>query len=419
MEQEPPANPTPPPVPAAPTPPAGTGAAAALAALYAWAEAVLLARLTKVVQQVPATAAGAGQVAATARRLSRQVVDYLAQETPALVDAVVQAETNAGTRAADAEVERYAGPTDRGHYRAHAGGSGAAGPPEPPGTNLGPFEEPFDLRITKADRAAAAIRADLTSELEDVRRRITRLDEDVYKAIAPQGAIASVLDRALAENATPLQAMGAAWQTFVQQGVTGFVDKSGRRWSLSAYVEMAVRTAAHRAYLAADLARMHAVGIHLFTIPDEDHACPMCFPWQGRILIDDEHPYLPPEHVHIDASIAEARAAGLFHPNCRHPLIPFFPGITKVHPRQWGPENQDAYRATQRLRALEVRVRKGKAAEEYSRDPEKAAEGRRDARKAQAAIRAHLAEHPDLNRRRHREQLNSRMHETRLPGQGS
>lgn len=399
-----------------PVGPASARAADALIALYAWAEAFLLTRLTQAVQQAPAGSAGVLHVIAITRRLTRQVTARLTQEAPALADEAVQAETIAGGRAADAEVERYTHRLHgwRPHDRAAGGGSGTRVPGD---TGLAIPEEPFDLTITKAQRAAQAIRADLLSSLEDVTRRITRLDDDVFKAIAPQGALALVADRAPAENATPVQAMGAAWQTFVQQGITGFVDKSGRRWGLSSYVEMAVRTAAHRAYLAADLARMHALGIHLFTIPDEDHACPLCFPWQGRVLIDDEHGYEPEPGVHVHATIAEARAAGLFHPNCRHPLIPYFPGITRVDPREWGEANQDAYRATQQLRALEVQVRKAKSAARYATEPAAGRDAARKARALQAKIRAHLAEHTDLNRRSHREQPHLRMDQTRLPGQ--
>ncbi len=414
--QEP--SPNPGPVPAGSTP-AGTTATDRLILLYTWAEGILLGRLTRIVAQVPGTTTGAAQVRAYARRLSIRVVQQLEQATPALVDAVMQAETDAGTRAAGAELERYPGPPTREYVATPhgTGGGGSVPPPEPPRTGLQPEEPLFDLRVTKATRAFDGIRADLTSELEDVRRRITRLDDDVYKAIAPQGAMALVADRAAGENATPVQAMGAAWQTFVRQGITGFTDKGGRNWSLSAYVEMAVRTAAHRAYLAADLTKFHALGVHLFTIPDEDHACPLCFPWQGRILIDDEHTYVPPAGVHYDATIGQARAEGLFHPNCRHPLVAYFPGVTKVNPQEWGPENADAYRATQQLRRLEVKVRKGKAAAQYAADPEAAQTGRRDARNAQQAIRDHLAQHPDLNRRPHREQPHLRMDQTRLPGQ--
>lgn len=345
-------------------PPAARAAEDALVALYAWADAVLLADLTRVIKAIPPTPAGLSILLSKARRSVRAVVGQLESATPHLIARLFAATGGS-----------------------HGGGSGTGGT----GTSA---DDPY---LSHADRAAAAIRADLTSDLLDVRQRLTRLPDDVYKQLAPRGAIAQTLD----QNITPAVAQALAWQEFVNSGITGFTDRSGREWSLSAYTEMAIRTSAVRAYNESNLAHLKSLGVSYFTVPDDGHPCPRCFPWQNKVLTDEViiDPVIP-----VDGTITEARAAGLWHPNCRHILQPVFPGRTTLQPKEWTAADQARYTATQQLRALEVEVRKAKREAHYATDPQVAAEANRDVRKLQARIRAHVALH-DLNRRRRREQL--------------
>jgi hypothetical protein len=226
----------------------------------------------------------------------------------------------------------------------------------------------------------------------------------VYKAIAPHGGIRQVLDN----DVTPSQAQAMAWRVFTSNGITGFTDRSGRNWSMSAYTEMAVRTSSARAFNDSHLQVMTAVGIDLFTVPDDGHSCPLCFPWQGKILSVKPDP-------RADATIAEATAAGLFHPNCRHTLGPYFPAITKLPPaRVWTDELAQNYKNTQRQRALEREIRSAKAQLEYATDADSKALATQDIRSAQRRLRAFLAE-TGLARQTRREQLNLANDHTKLP----
>jgi hypothetical protein len=101
--------------------------------------------------------------------------------------------------------------------------------------------------------------------------------------------------------------------------------------------------------------------------------------------------------------VNEAVAAGLLHPNCRHSLSAYFPGITQV---PTGTEDPEGDKARQKLRALERAVRDAKTEAAAALDP--AARKRFDAkvRALQAEIRDHLATAPtQLFRQRHREQI--------------
>lgn len=246
------------------------------------------------------------------------------------------------------------------------------------------------LRAPTGTAAANAIGIELAGKLESTLPGILRFADDAYRAAAITGALDALIGRG-----TPALAQQAAWRALTERGITGFTDAAGRQWNLASYVEMATRTAVQRAYNAAHLDRMTAVGVDKFTVSDDGHPCPLCKPWQGRVLtLNGPAP-----------TIDEARTAGLFHPNCRHTLVAYFPHISKIPPPSpWTDADQARYDATQKLRALEREVRAHKRVAAGARTPLEAKRATARARDAQARIRAHVARH-DLVRRPRREQL--------------
>ncbi|GAA3330643.1 hypothetical protein HP467_07280 [Curtobacterium albidum] len=400
-------------------------AVAALVALHIAAESHLLDTITEILRRSGSLASALPGI----RRVIRQVVQQLTARTPALVDEVIDGELLDGAATAEREVLAYIVQlTDGGAQKAiegrirrvlgrelPAGASrgtpGGIPPRKPPGSALVPAGRPrdFDFGVPTSVRAEAAIRESLVSDLQDVRRRITRLDNDIYKVLAPQAARVQVLDVEL----TPAQAQAIAWRDFTSNGITGFTDKSGREWSLSAYTEMAVRTSAARAFNAAHLERMHAIGVRYFTVSDVGSPCPLCLPWQGAVLTDG--PVVAAE-MHVDATIAEARARGLFHPNCRHYLTAVFPGITTLPPRQeWTPAHEARYRAVQKQRRLELAVRKAKRQQENALDGDMTAEAKAKVRAAQKRLRDHVNSRDDLARNSRREQPHLRDAYAQIP----
>lgn len=358
-------------------PQSGRQAEAALIALYLWAESALLGGVASVARGFLTGGLSADTVRARIHRMVIEVVNRLSQETPALTGALVRSSA----------IEAVGPP--RGGAGGRGGGShGGFLPPE---TNPG-----FDPYQLHGIRAANAIRDDIDSELADVRYRLTRLDDDLYKVIAPAAAAGDVLPI----GRTSQQAQAKAWREFMRRGITGFTDKSGRDWALSSYVEMAVRTASQRAYNASRLQVVQYLGGNLVFVDDDGHPCPLCFPWQHRVLC------IVPDGIH--PSVADATEAGLFHPNCRHHIAQYVEGRTHLPAsREWTDEMQAAYNATQRQRALEREIRLAKRELEYARTPEARQAARKDVRDAQAKIRQFLAQHPDLGllRQSRREQL--------------
>jgi hypothetical protein len=312
------------------------------------------------------------------------------------------------TREITAREQRYIGPlvmhaVEAGKRDALAAIGSAGGPPARLGTDLARREPGFDFGKPHGVRSVEAIKADLISPLDNVKRRITRLPDDVYKVISP----AAAGGQAFGHGYTPAQAQAYAWREFVRRGVTGFTDVSGRDWSLSAYVEMSVRTATMRAYNDSHLQVMQASGIDLFVVSSDGHPCPLCQPWENVVVC------LVPDGIH--PTIEQAIEAGLMHPNCKHVWAPFIPGITDLPPKlEWTPEMANDYNLTQKQRRLELEIRKAKKTLEYSSDPLVAATARKDVRLAQAKMRAFIDSTGFLRQSR-REQLDLANDHLKLP----
>ncbi|MGO1321012.1 MAG: phage minor capsid protein [Galactobacter sp.] len=261
------------------------------------------------------------------------------------------------------------------------------------------------LRRIPYVQGVANVVADLTNALDDVRARILRLPDDVYRMI-----IADTTAETLLLGANPVGQQARAWRRYLDNGVTGFVDKAGRRWNLASYTEMASRTATVRAYRSQNEHTMRDNGINLVKVVGGNDMCDKCGAWTGRILSMDgtpagSYPMLSAVSdavvtVRVEGTLDEARAAGLFHPNCRDTTVAFLPG---VEPINTGPAYDPQMEADRdHLRALERRVRKLKRDQILDGPDPSTSKKIAD---AQAQIRDHV-ETTGLKRQRRREQLN-------------
>lgn len=260
--------------------------------------------------------------------------------------------------------------------------------------------------------ASAAIAEDLNSRLAAAAQRITRYSDDAYRAAVASGALVQINPaRDIVRNsfsaATPQEAQAQAWRELSAKGVTGFTDVKGREWNLATYVEMATRTATQRAYNASHRERLTLAGINYFTISTTGRPCPLCAPWEGMVLADRGPGEVTEDGqtFTVTATIEDATAAGLFHPNCKHTLTAFLPAFTVLKPNQWTPDDEAKYRDTQKLRALERTVRQARQVQAAALTPADRAAAGRDVRAAQANVKAFTAQ-TGLNRRTRREQLN-------------
>ena len=240
--------------------------------------------------------------------------------------------------------------------------------------------------------------------------RITRAVLDVFRNV-----VARVSGGVLLGTETRRQASQRALNVFATRGVTGFVDRAGRSWDMAAYAEMAVRSVTARAAIDGHTDQLGAMGVGLVIVSDAPLECPLCRPWEGEILSingqDGPHT-LRAEHtteddrivtVHVVGSLLEARAAGLFHPNCRHSLGAYFPGVTTRPPHHATPGT--TYEDTQRQREIERHIRRWKRRQAVALDEDARRAAGAKVREWQKALREHVAAHDALSRKRHREQL--------------
>lgn len=252
-------------------------------------------------------------------------------------------------------------------------------------------------RVSTSLPGAAAINRlvlALVSRLRGTHLQILRWQVDTYREV-----IARTAPDVLAGTATRRRAAQIAYEHLLGQGITGFVDRAGRRWELASYVEMATRTTIAQALLEGHLDRLAAAGIDLVMVSNSPQECPRCRPWEGKVLTRSGPPgqrTIQAEsavargtvEVEIAGTLAEAIAAGLFHPNCTHNVTGYLPGATR---RPQGTENPQGYEDRQKLRALERAVRRAKLREAAVIDPAARKAARAKVRAAQAAIREHVA----------------------------
>lgn len=227
---------------------------------------------------------------------------------------------------------------------------------------------------------------------------VTRAHEDLFQR--------AVLDsELLMQTGTTVrrEAVASTVERLITDGADRFRAEDGKRWHLDTYVRMAGRTTAQHLMVEGQLDGMVARGKDLGVVSDSVRECALCRPWEGRLLsISGASAGQEVDGLVVVGSIAEARAAGLWHPNCTHRFDPYVPGLTRVPEPK---ENPEGYKQQQKLRQLEREVRQLKralAAVQQLGNTQAARDLRRKIRLKNQEIAAH-AEASGLNRRRERE----------------
>lgn len=242
-------------------------------------------------------------------------------------------------------------------------------------------------------RAVLALADEAAGIVEATRFGVLRGAEDLYRA-----AVAQTVGRVLLGTRTRRSVAQQVLDRLVESGVSGFVDRSGRRWELASYVEMATRTAAQRAMTSAHTESLRAQGLDLVIVSDAPEECARCRPAEGKIFslsgggagtvtmpsVTDPSRTVT---VQVAGSLDRAVRAGLYHPGCRHSHSAYLPGVTK-RPTNTADPTGDANR--RRLRELERRVRREKMREAAALDPAAKRAAAARVRQAQAGIREHL-----------------------------
>lgn len=256
--------------------------------------------------------------------------------------------------------------------------------------------------------ALRAIARDTLKNFHSLPSLVLRDAVDAYQKIVTQ-PIVDVVNGGV----TRRQALQDALEGFAREGIRSFKDRAGRAWSVDAYADMAIRTGAHAAMRQGHADTLTANGFDLVHVVGHGFTCDHCAQWEGKVLsLTGATPagVNRVEHatgtrllkVNVAGTVEDAKAGGLFHPNCGHSLAAYFPGLSELT-TSGEDGTPEAYRASQKQRRLERELRALKRSH-MAATPKGRVELAEAIADRQARIRALLSEHPMLTRRYDREQ---------------
>lgn len=204
-----------------------------------------------------------------------------------------------------------------------------------------------------------------TVMLESTQEAYQATVSDIVTRMSATQDILNVATGEVVSGVTPInQAIRQGVQRMVENGITGFIDHGGHRWSPEAYVTMDVRTTMANTARQAVWERQEQYGNDLFQVSHHDGARPLCYPWQGKVISKDDNVRDVVDengdkvHVYALSETSYGQPAGLFGINCGHYPIPFVPGFSRIRPPDQNEEqNAKEYQQSQEQRALERKLR--------------------------------------------------------------
>lgn len=258
----------------------------------------------------------------------------------------------------------------------------------------------LDGTASARSQAAMTLIDDYNERFSELHRRILRDSTDAYREV-----LYEAIPMATMGVESTQQAIQRALNAFADRGITAFVDKAGRRWGLAEYAEMATRTGMMNAALAGYTQEALAHGEDLVIISEHMDECQLCAPWERRVLSLTGAQL---SHPDCTGTIGDARAAGLFHPNCLHAMTVYVPGLTIAESSKpagpyAGSSDERGYRDRQLQRYYERTVRRWKRRQAVATTPEEERISRAYVVKWQRKIRELTGEYPTLPRKYSRE----------------
>lgn len=274
-----------------------------------------------------------------------------------------------------------------------------------------PDLDALGIDVTPGGLPAVAVSERLAaSSVAQVRVALQRMPQVLTAAYGQ--AVAAGAREVLGGSVTRLQASQHVLDRLLADGIGSFTDRAGRNWRLDSYVEMAVRTTTGQAAVQGHVDQLQAAGLDLVVVSDAPRECPLCRPWEGKVLSLSGRvgAVLVPSvtgggavRVDVAGTLEQARGAGFQHPNCRHSVNAYLPGATRL-PR---PRHDAAgYEAVQRQREMERRLRHWKRRKALALTDDAAAQATAKVRRWSSAIQEHTDAH-DLKRLRARERVGS------------
>ncbi len=148
---------------------------------------------------------------------------------------------------------------------------------------------------------------------------IGRMNDDTYRRAGIRGVIKSK-----AIGGSTRKAREYIVDYLKEHGITGFRDKTGKRWRLGTYANMVVRTTASQSTNLGAIERIVEEGGDLVKMSHHYGSCPICAPLQDRVYsISGKNPNYPPlawafSKIDKNGSDTLDNSWLTIHPNCRH-----------------------------------------------------------------------------------------------------
>jgi minor capsid protein 2 len=157
-----------------------------------------------------------------------------------------------------------------------------------------------------ANRAAVvALQAATEQRLREAALTVGRETDDVFRRVGlEQVTLGTAAGLSQPETAKRIAA------ELAEQGVTGLVDKGGRRWKLDVYAAMVARTTQREAATLGTVDRMLQVGLDLVTVSEHAGSCEICKPYEGKTY----------SLTGRTEGFERIKVYPPFHPNCAHVL---------------------------------------------------------------------------------------------------
>lgn len=163
------------------------------------------------------------------------------------------------------------------------------------------------LLQSDAQRAALSLlREQASGEMRNAELLIGRRVNDVFRKQGMKQALEQGLTGSIT-NATK-----SAVEALQKEGVTAFVDRSGRRWTLQHYTSMAIQTTTMQALNTATQLTLVERGFDVVSINSVADPCKICLPYNGKEF----------SLTGRTEGLEVLRVLPPFHGSCRHFVYP-------------------------------------------------------------------------------------------------
>ena len=172
------------------------------------------------------------------------------------------------------------------------------------------------------DRKLEALIKATKDDLKKAEHAMLRMAEDQYRQIIFNAQVYANTGAGTYEKAVDM-----ATEDFISRGINCVEYSNGARHTIKDYADMALRTAAKRAYLTGEGEKRMEWGISTVIMNKRGNPCPKCLPFVGKVLIDDVWSGGSKEDGDYPL-MSRAIELGLYHPRCKDSHSTYFEGIS-------------------------------------------------------------------------------------------